>query len=86
MLLQPGWVRGAARSCRACPARRRFPRAAPPVPLSRPGAEGAALLAGIALLTSLGSLFGRKGKGFPGCAAVAELTFWRPGCLLVFEA
>lgn len=33
-----------------------------------------------------GSLFGRKGKGFPGCLARELLTFWLPGCLLVFEA
>lgn len=33
-----------------------------------------------------GSVFGRKGKGFPGCVAIELLTFWLPGCLLVFEA
>lgn len=33
-----------------------------------------------------GSLFGRKGKGFPGCVAIELLTFWLPGSLPVFEA
>lgn len=68
---------------------RSFPPAAlcVPVPRGFPGRfPGSALLSGIALLTSLCSLFGRKGKGFPGCAALGWLTFWRPGCLLVSEA